>query len=134
VVQNGPFRFWAGCCKCTLFLDFLKLFLAIDIDASFPMRQFMHHLDTRLVSYRGLKISTLLRACCQPVALQQSLPKLPTSKRVKEGWAAWKRGVQGVRIMVSKIATVPQHCHWLQWQLVYTIHYHNDVTMSIGSK
>jgi hypothetical protein len=69
-------------------VDFLKLFVAVDVDGSFPMRPFMHHLDIRLKSYRGLKITALLRACCQPVAFQQNLPKLPISRRVREGLAA----------------------------------------------
>jgi hypothetical protein len=69
-------------------VDFLKLFVAIDVDGTFPTRHFMHHLDTRVESYRGLKILALLWACCQPLALQQTLPTLPNLKRVREGRVA----------------------------------------------
>jgi hypothetical protein len=69
-------------------VDFLKLFVAVEVDGSFPMRPFTHHLDLRLKSYGSLNISALLRACCQPVALQQNLPRLPISERVREGWVA----------------------------------------------
>jgi hypothetical protein len=37
VNQNGALRPWAGCYECNKFLDFLKLFEAIDMDGSFPM-------------------------------------------------------------------------------------------------
>jgi hypothetical protein len=34
VNQNGALRPWAGCYECNKFLDFLKLFEAIDMDAA----------------------------------------------------------------------------------------------------
>jgi hypothetical protein len=48
--QNGFLQFWAGHCECILFLDFLKLFLLVDIDDSFPMSRSMQHLDSRFMS------------------------------------------------------------------------------------
>jgi hypothetical protein len=39
------------------------------------MTQFMHHLDMRFKSYRGLKISAWVWACYQPLSMQQILPK-----------------------------------------------------------
>jgi hypothetical protein len=42
----------------------LKLFVAVDVDGTFPMRRFMHHLDMCPKSYRGLKISAWVWACC----------------------------------------------------------------------
>jgi hypothetical protein len=54
---------------------FLKLFMAVDVDGTFPMRQFMHHLDMRFKSYKGLRISAWVWACCQPLSMQQILPK-----------------------------------------------------------
>jgi hypothetical protein len=35
----------------------------------------MHHLDMRFKSYRGLKISAWVWACCQPLSMQQILSK-----------------------------------------------------------
>jgi hypothetical protein len=36
----------------------------------------MHHLNMRFKSYRGLKISAWVSACCQPLSMQQILPKI----------------------------------------------------------
>jgi hypothetical protein len=73
--QNGFLRFWAAYCECTLFLEFLKLFVVVDMDGSFPMSHSMQHLDSRFMSYNVFKISALLRAGSQPLPMQQILPK-----------------------------------------------------------
>jgi hypothetical protein len=39
--QNGFLHFWAGCCEYNMFVDFLKLFEALNMDGSFPMKHFM---------------------------------------------------------------------------------------------
>jgi hypothetical protein len=54
---------------------FLKLFVAVDVDGTFPMRRFMHHLDMRFKSYRGMRILAWVWACCQPLSMQQILPR-----------------------------------------------------------
>jgi hypothetical protein len=46
----ASFVFWASCYECITFVDFLKLFLAVDVDGSFSMRWFMLHLDLLLES------------------------------------------------------------------------------------
>jgi hypothetical protein len=38
-------------------VGFFESFVAIDVASTFPMRPFMHHLDMRFKTYRGLKIS-----------------------------------------------------------------------------
>jgi Zn-dependent protease len=37
------FAFWAAYCECNLFLEFLKLFVVVDMDGSFPMNHSMQH-------------------------------------------------------------------------------------------
>jgi hypothetical protein len=58
----------------------LKLFVVVDMDGSFPMRRYTLHLDSWFKSYEVLKISAKLRACCQPLSMQQNLPKDETLK------------------------------------------------------
>jgi hypothetical protein len=69
------FAVWAGHCEYSLFLEFLKLFLLVDMDGSFPMSRSMQHLDSRFMSYSVFKISASLWACSQPLSMQQILPK-----------------------------------------------------------
>jgi hypothetical protein len=45
------------------------------MDGSFPMRRYMLRLDSWFKSYEVLKILAKLRACCQPLPMQQNLPK-----------------------------------------------------------
>jgi hypothetical protein len=56
-------------------LDFLKLFEAVDMDGSFPMRRYMSCLDSWFKSYKIFKISAQVGACCQPLSMQQDLAK-----------------------------------------------------------
>jgi hypothetical protein len=53
--QNSSLHFWAGCCECNEFFDFLKLFEDVDMDCSFPMRQYTLRLDSCFKSYEVLK-------------------------------------------------------------------------------
>jgi hypothetical protein len=62
--------------ECSLFLEFLKLFVVVDMDGSFPMSHSMQHLDSRFMSQSIFKISALLWACSQPLPMQQILPKI----------------------------------------------------------
>jgi hypothetical protein len=39
--------------------------VALDVDGTFPMRRFMHHLDMRFKSYRGLKMQQILPKTAQ---------------------------------------------------------------------
>jgi hypothetical protein len=73
--QNGFFALWASYCKHNMFVDFLKLFEVVDMDGSFPMRCYMQSLDLRFKSYEVFKISGDLWACCEPLPMQQILPK-----------------------------------------------------------
>jgi hypothetical protein len=41
LIPKGRWHFWAGCCECNIFENFLKLFEAIDMDGSSPMRRSM---------------------------------------------------------------------------------------------
>jgi hypothetical protein len=45
------------------------------MDCSFLMRCYMLCLDSWFKSYEVLKISTKLWACCQPLPMQQNMPK-----------------------------------------------------------
>jgi hypothetical protein len=54
----------------------LKLFVVVDMDGSFPMRCYTLCLDSWFKSYEVLKILAKLRACCQPLPMQQNLPKI----------------------------------------------------------
>jgi hypothetical protein len=45
------------------------------MDGSFPMRCYMLSSGSWFKSYEVLKISAKLRACCQPLPMQQNLPK-----------------------------------------------------------
>jgi hypothetical protein len=56
--------YWAGHHEFILFLEFLKLFVVVDMDGSFPMRCYTLRLDSWFKSYEVLKISAKLRACC----------------------------------------------------------------------
>jgi hypothetical protein len=73
--QNGSLHFWVGCCESILFLELLELFEVVDMDGSFPMRRYMLRLDLWFKSYEVFKISAEVRACCQPLPMQQNLPK-----------------------------------------------------------
>jgi hypothetical protein len=46
----------------------------VDMDCSFPMNHSMLHLDSWFKSYDVFKISAHMRACCQPLSMQQNLP------------------------------------------------------------
>jgi hypothetical protein len=67
--------FWVACYECNKSLDFLKLFEVVDMDGSFPMRCYTSHLDSWSKSYELLKILAQIGACCQPLSMQQNLPK-----------------------------------------------------------
>jgi hypothetical protein len=56
-------------------LDFLKLFEGVDMDYSFPMKRYTYRLDLWFKSYEVFKISAQVGACCQPLSMQQNLPK-----------------------------------------------------------
>jgi hypothetical protein len=45
------------------------------MDGSFPMRRYTSHLDSWFKSYEIFKISAQVGACCQPLSMQQNLPK-----------------------------------------------------------
>jgi hypothetical protein len=45
------------------------------MDGSFPVRHYKQSLDLRFKSYEVFKISSDLWACCQPLPMQQILPK-----------------------------------------------------------
>jgi hypothetical protein len=45
------------------------------MDGSFPMRRYMLRLDSWFKSYEVLNISAKLQACCQPLSMQENLPK-----------------------------------------------------------
>jgi hypothetical protein len=62
----------------------LRFFVVIDMDGSFPMRD----LESWFMSYKVFKNSVLVWACSQPLPVQQNLPRLPMSKRVREGRVA----------------------------------------------
>jgi hypothetical protein len=73
-----------------MFVDFLKLFEVVDMDGSFSMRCYTQSLDLQFKSYEVFKISGDLWACCQPLPMQQILPKtakncqkLPKAKTLK---------------------------------------------------
>jgi hypothetical protein len=73
-----------------MFVDFLSFLSVVDMDGSFPMRRYMQSLDLLFKSYEVLKISGDLWACCQPLPMQQILPKtakicknLPTPETLK---------------------------------------------------
>jgi hypothetical protein len=71
-----------GCCECNKFLDFLKLFEDVDMGCSFPMWRYMLRLDSWFKSYEVLKISAKLRACCQPLPMQQNLPTIAKTAKL----------------------------------------------------
>jgi hypothetical protein len=56
-------------------LDFLNFLSVVNMDGSFPMRRYTQSLDLRFKSYEVFKISSDLWACCQPLPMQQILPK-----------------------------------------------------------
>jgi hypothetical protein len=58
-----------------MFVDFLNFWSVVDMDGSFPMRRYTQSLDLRFKSYEVFKISGDLWACCQPLPMQQILPK-----------------------------------------------------------
>jgi hypothetical protein len=45
------------------------------MDGSFPMRRYTYYLDLWFKSYEVFKISAQVGACCQPLSMQQNLPK-----------------------------------------------------------
>jgi hypothetical protein len=45
------------------------------VDCSFPMRRYTYGLDLGFKSYEVFKISAQVGACCQPLSMQQNLPK-----------------------------------------------------------
>jgi hypothetical protein len=49
--------------------------VVVDMDGSFPMRCYTLHLDSWFKSYEVIKISAKLWVCCQPLSMQQNLPK-----------------------------------------------------------
>jgi hypothetical protein len=57
------------------FWIFFKFFEVVDMDGSFPMRCYMYRLDLWFKSYEVFKISAQVGACCQPLSMQQNLPK-----------------------------------------------------------
>jgi hypothetical protein len=59
---------------------FLKLFKVVDMDGSFPMKRYTKRLDSWFKSYEVFKISAQVGACCQPLSMQQNLPKNETLK------------------------------------------------------
>jgi hypothetical protein len=58
-----------------MFVDFLKVFEAVDMDGNFPMRYYTQRLDLWFKSYEVFKISDDFWACCQPLPMKQILPK-----------------------------------------------------------
>jgi hypothetical protein len=50
--------------------------------------------------------------------MQQTLPKLPIAREVREGRAGSETSDKGVRIVGSNIATVGLQSHWPQGQLI----------------
>jgi hypothetical protein len=74
------------------FLDFLKPFEVVDMDCSFPMRRYTYRLDLWFKSYEVFKISAQVGARCQPLSMQENLPKtakicqnLPKDETLKFG-------------------------------------------------
>jgi hypothetical protein len=57
--------FWIGCYECNKFLDFLKLYEAVDMDGSFQMGCYTSSLDSLFKSYEVFKISAKVWTCCQ---------------------------------------------------------------------
>jgi hypothetical protein len=45
------------------------------MDCSFPMRRYTYRLDLWFKSYEVFQISAQVGACCQPLSMQQNLPK-----------------------------------------------------------
>jgi hypothetical protein len=45
------------------------------MNCSFPMRRYTYRLDLWFKSYEVFKISAQVGACCQPLSMQQNLPK-----------------------------------------------------------
>jgi hypothetical protein len=60
--QNGFLRFWADCCECNKFLDFLKLFVTMRLAISFVGVQISYFLDLQIKSYGCLKFFGRVRA------------------------------------------------------------------------
>jgi hypothetical protein len=58
-----------------MFVDFLNFLSVVDMDGSFSTRRYTQSLDLRFKSYEVFKISGDLWACCQPLPMQQILPK-----------------------------------------------------------
>jgi hypothetical protein len=71
----GILGLWTGCYECNNFFDFFKLFENVDMDGGFPMRRYTSRLDSWFKSYEVFKISAQVGACCQPLSMQQNLPK-----------------------------------------------------------
>jgi hypothetical protein len=60
--QNGFLNFWAGCCECNKFLDFLKLFVKMRLAISFAGVQISYFLGLHIKSYGCLKFLGRVRA------------------------------------------------------------------------
>jgi hypothetical protein len=58
-----------------MFVGFLNFLEVVDMDGSFLMRRYTQSLDLQFKSYEVLKISAQVWACCQPLPMQQILPK-----------------------------------------------------------
>jgi hypothetical protein len=58
------------------FFGFFKLSEPVDMDGSFPMRCYTSHLGSWFKIYELFKISAQVGACCQPLSMQQILPKI----------------------------------------------------------
>jgi hypothetical protein len=71
-----------------MFVDFLKHFELADMDGSSPMRHYTQSLDLWFKSYKIFKISGDLWASCQPLPVQQILPKFaqncPKSAQIRK--------------------------------------------------
>jgi hypothetical protein len=59
-----------------MFVDFLKLFEAVDMDGSFPMRRYTEHLDSWFKSFKiSAQVWGMLSAIVNAVEFAQKLPK-----------------------------------------------------------
>jgi hypothetical protein len=61
--------------KAINFWILLKHFEVVNMDCSFSMRCYMWRLDSWFKSNEVLKISAAIRKCCQPLPMQQNVPK-----------------------------------------------------------
>jgi hypothetical protein len=54
---------------------YLRLEIHIKVDNKFLMRRYTESLDLQFKSYEVFKISSEVRACYQPLSMQENLPK-----------------------------------------------------------